>query len=142
MPYRDVVRPGGLLRVGEEFGEGRLPFLVGQEVHVILNGVPIWSFVSVGQDADSGTINRSVQCQFAVAQWSRSGRAYGGTVGRTQRYQRVLLSYVDAAEDVIQAFEAVGSQNLSKGGMYHRGILRILLGAGPMTDLDCGGHIS
>ena len=87
------------------------------------------------------------------------GRAYGGTVGRTQRYQRVRLSYVDAAEDavrrasatsttrsvvcsLIQAFEAVGSQHLSKGGMYHRGILRILLGAGPMSDLDCGGHIS
>ena len=86
------------------------------------------------------------------------GRAYGGTVGRTQRYQRVLFSYVDAAEDavrrasatyttrsgvcsLIQAFEAVGSQNLSEGGMYHRGIPRIFLGARPMTDLDCGGHI-
>ena len=25
--------------------------------------------------------------------------------------------------------------------MYHRGILRILLGAGPRSDLDYGGHI-
>ena len=42
--HRDIIRPGGLLSVGEKLGEVRLSFLIGQEVHVILNGVPIWSF--------------------------------------------------------------------------------------------------
>ena len=41
--HRDIIRLGSVLSGGENFGEGRLPFLVGQEIHVILNGVPIWS---------------------------------------------------------------------------------------------------
>ena len=37
------------------------------------------------------------------------GRAYGGTVGRTQRYQRVLLPYVDAAEDAVRKGSATST---------------------------------
>ena len=43
---------------------------------------------------------------------------------------------------LVQTFEAVGSQKLFEGRVQHRGILRIRLGARPVRDLNCGGHLS